>query len=321
MVSSLDIKRLAASVGFDLCGITPARAIPEAERQYRSWLEHGYHGAMDWMTKYVDRRADASRLSAGLNSVIMVGLNYYQPNSQSIPLGMGRVSRYARGRDYHRVVDKMLRQLIARIHNSLDREVVHPARPKFKHWVDYGPMLERAYAQAAGMGFVGKNATLINRQFGSWIFLGEIVTSISLEPDNRGAIEHGSCGSCRQCIEACPTGAIVGDGMVDSRRCLSYLSVESRGEIPREFHRALDSSLFGCDICQEVCPLNQRRQQPTSHTDLKSEAGVGEFLDCRRLVELDEDGYLALAGGTSLMRAKSTGLQRNARVVLANQSS
>jgi epoxyqueuosine reductase len=201
----------------------------------------------------------------------------------------------------------------------LDRDAVLQQRPVFKHWVDYGPVLERAYAARAGLGFIGKNTNLITRGFGSWVFLGEIVTSLELEPDRP---DPGRCGRCRECIDACPTGAISNDGVLNSRKCLSYLTIEHKGTIPDENANRMGKQVFGCDICQEVCPFNKERQRPAAHPQLQYEQGVGEFVDCDAILRMKtEDDFLRLAAGTPLTRAKLTGLQRNARIVLRNSSS
>ncbi len=318
MITATDIKELAGQVGFDLCGVATADSIPEADRRYHEWLRLNHHAGMDWMAKYSDRRAHASRLADGVRSVIVIGLNYYHPNSEPVPPGHGRVSRYARGRDYHKIIHPMTVELIARIQRSIDKEVTIQHRPTFKHWVDYGPMLERAYAVRAGLGFVGKNTNLITRNYGSWVFLGEIVTTLELEND---VGDPGGCGRCRECIDACPTGAITDEGMLDSRKCLSYLTVEHRGDIAAEAARSVGQQIFGCDICQEVCPFNLKRQKPADHPLLQYDHGAGEFVDCEMILNTKTgDDFLAFAAGTPLTRVKLAGLQRNARIVLRNSS-
>lgn len=322
MITSEKIKQLAQDSGFDLCAITSPEQIPHATERYRRWLEDGHHGEMGWMAKSQERRTDPRQLMEGVRSVIMLGLNYYQPNSESTPAGHARVSRYARGRDYHKVIARKIKTLIARIEATLDRDAVVQSEEarRFKWWVDYGPFLERAYAEKAGMGFIGKNSLLINWEFGSWFFLAEIVTSLELESDSATENFHGRCGKCTRCIDACPTGAIVDDGVVDSRRCISYLTIEHRGEIPEALSQAMGDMLFGCDICQEVCPFNQKRAIPTSHEELLPPRGVGEFVDCEQIVTLeDTDQFLELTAGTPLTRPKLEGLKRNARVVLGNR--
>ena len=319
LINSRQIKQIARQCRFDLCGIAEAAGLPEAESRYRAWLAKGQQAEMGWMKKHADRRANASLLADGVRSVIMLGLNYYQPDAPELPLGHGRVARYARGRDYHKVMEKMMGEMITRIEDEIDREAVCQSPPKFLRWVDYGPLLEKAYAEKAGLGYIGKSGMLINRELGSWFFLSEIVTSLPLEPDRVWSGEHGRCGSCQRCIDACPGGAITEDRTIDARRCLSYLTIEHRGEIPNEFARAMGNRVFGCDICQEVCPHNEKRQKPTTCQALLPESGVGESLDCRKILAVeDEAEFLRLAAGTALTRPKLPGLHRNARIVLAN---
>ena len=327
MITSGEIKQIAQDAGFDLCAITTPEPIPQATERYRQWLEQGHHADMAWMTKSPERRCNPSQLMDGVRSVIMLGLNYYQENCEQTPRGharvpcCARVSRYARGRDYHKVIARKIKTLIARIEAATNRNAVvqKDAACRFKWWVDYGPFLERAYAEKAGMGFIGKNSMLINREFGSWFFLAEIVTSFELEPDSAPENYHGQCGKCTRCIDACPTGAIVGDGVIDSRRCISYLTIEHRGDIPSDLAASMGDLLFGCDICQEVCPFNQKRAVPTSHDELLPSHGVGEFVDCGQVVALeDNEQFLKLTAGTPLTRPKLDGLKRNAKVVLDN---
>ena len=268
---------------------------------------------MNWLVKNIERRTDPSRLDISARSVIMLGLNYFQPNAKVAPDGFGRVSRYARGRDYHKVIERMIRRLLKLIKTRFPDTV----QAEFKWWVDYGPFLERAYAAKAGLGYLAKNGMLISRQFGSWVFLAEIVTDLELEPDNPLAVNHGRCGKCRLCIDACPTGAIVGDGVVDSSRCISYLTVERPGEIPAELSEKMGNLIFGCDICQEVCPHNGRAKE-TACVDLLPEKGVGEFLNTEKVLSMQSrEEFLELTAGTALTRPGLEGLKRNAQIVQA----
>ncbi len=389
MIDSQAIKRLAYQVGFDLCGVCVPEVIPEARERYFRWLEKNYHGELAYLAKNPERRSDPRLLLEGGKSVILLGLNYYQPNSETVSEGYGRVSRYARGRDYHKVIAKKTKGLIRGIEGEIGSRWVTPrggeqisqdvaeggvessreARPNgtrterkkenvetsasrtpsgqgfrptidsgegfrhtiesgegfphtshpregghpvFRWFVDYGPMLERAYAEKAGLGYVGRNGMLISRQFGSWIFLAEIITTLELMPDDPKAIKHGTCGTCRKCIEACPTQAIVEDRVVDSTRCISYLTIERPTVVDETLIPKIGERIFGCDVCQEVCPHNFQRQKLTKHEAFLS-GGVGEFIDTRKVLAMQtREDFLALTSGTPLTRTKLEGLQRNA---------
>jgi len=336
MLTSAVVKNLARAAGFDLCGVCRAEPIGEAVKRFDWWLEQGFQGEMDYLPRRRDERADPSILLPGAKSVIMLGLNYYQPDRDDppepgrgefvdrrklperrfAPKGKGRVSKYARGRDYHKVILRLTKHLARKL-EGFDNVT---SDDKFYHWVDYGPFLERAYGRLAGLGYIGRNSMLINREYGSYFFLAEILTTVELEPDDRSAVNHGICGKCRRCIEACPTGAILEDGVIDARRCISYLTIERPTEIPEELHRPMGDYLFGCDICQEVCPHNLKAKL-TAHGELLPEAGVGELIDLGRIESIENrEQFLELTAGTPLVRPRQEGLQRNAGIVRRNQS-
>ncbi|MCD6249517.1 MAG: tRNA epoxyqueuosine(34) reductase QueG [candidate division Zixibacteria bacterium] len=320
MITSDDIKQLAARAGFDLCGICSAEPIPEAQAQFMAWLDKGYQAEMNWMApeeQNLERRTDPSRLGIDAKSVIMLAVNYYQPNSDSVPVGYGQVSRYARGRDYHKVVENKIKKLLKLITTRFPDTTPE----KFKWWVDYGPFMERAYAAKAGLGFLGKNGMLISRKFGSWLFLAEIVTTLELEPDDPNAVNHGRCAKCTKCIDACPTGAIVSDGVVDSSLCFSYWTVENPLHTSESVAAQNRHSLLGCDICQEVCPHNNKhRSILTAHDELMPDHGVGEFLSFEKILSMTtREEFLEMTAGTALTRPKLEGLQHTARIVKENR--
>ena len=239
-------------LGFDLCGIAPAESFPELSF-LRDWIERGYAGEMAWMPRSADRRADVREVVPGARSVIVTGTLY---NTVGRPALRCRrlqthvcgISRYAWGDDYHDVLKERLDALLAWMRAE------SPEPFDARAYVDTGPVQERVYAQYAGLGWIGKNTCLINPELGSWLFLSEIICTLPLEPDTQGLEQ---CGSCTRCLEACPTGALVDSGVLDSTRCLSYLTIELRGAIPDEYRPALGTHVYGCDICQDVCPYNQ----------------------------------------------------------------
>ena len=308
MITSAAIKSHARSLGFDLCGIAPVDDFPELA-YLREWLANGYAGDMAWMTRTAERRADVRNVDANARSVIFTATLYNtdRPYSDAQPQDVARVSRYAWGDDYHDVIktrlDALLEWMRANAGASFDA----------KAYVDTGPVQERVYAQYAGVGWIGKNTCLINPEIGSWLFLGEIITTLALEPDTQGLEQ---CGSCTRCIEACPTGALLEAGVLDSNRCLSYATIELRSAIPEGLRAAMGAHVYGCDICQEVCPYNQ--PAPHSSDDAwQPRAG----LDAPRLIELwrlsDRD-LRALVKGTPMTRTKLGGLRRNLAVAIGN---
>ncbi|MEA1981316.1 MAG: tRNA epoxyqueuosine(34) reductase QueG [candidate division Zixibacteria bacterium] len=317
------IKELAFSSGFDLCGITTPEIIPEAKENYQKWLAKNYHGEMEWLNRNVERRTNPSLLIENAKSVIMLGLNYYQPNADEIPKDYGRVSRYARGKDYHKIIKKKIENLIFKMMLAIepgldvnDKKLREKSRRYFRWFVDYGPFVERSYAAKAGLGFIGKNGMLINKQFGSWIFLAEIISSLEITIDDEVNVNHGRCGTCTKCIDACPTSAIIEDGILDATKCISYLTIEKPSDIPEELTPKMGKLIFGCDICQEVCPHNGRAIE-TTHKDFMSDKGVGEFLNAKTILKLQSrEDFLKLTAGTPLVRPKLDNLQRNAKIVL-----
>ena len=310
------VRQLAFEAGFDLCGVTAAEKLVSESERFASWLDNGFHGEMKYLADRQERRSDPTSLLESAHSIIVLGLNYYQPDTNQTPPNHGRISRYARGKDYHKIIERRTKELIRRLEATSD--IGNTA--EFKWFVDFGPVLERAYAQRAGLGYIGRNSMLINRTFGSWIFLSEIFTNLELETDNPKAARHGTCGTCTRCIEACPTGAIVADRVIDARRCISYLTIERPTEIPQELADRLGDRIFGCDICQDVCPHNQQRSKLTNHKELLAESGVGEFLDTKSVLAMQtREEFLKLTAGTPLTRPKLEGLQRNASIVLENE--
>jgi epoxyqueuosine reductase len=308
MLTSSHIKSKAASLGFDLCGIAPVDDFSELSF-LNEWLDRGYAGEMAWMRRTAQRRGDVRNVVPGARSVIVTATLYNtdRPYGDALPSGAAGISRYAWGDDYHDVISGRLDALLEWMRSTSG--VPFDARA----YVDTGPVQERVYAQYGGLGWIGKNTCLINPEIGSWLFLGEIICSLPLDPDTQGLEQ---CGSCTRCLEACPTGALVEPGVLDSNKCLSYLTIELRSAIPEEHRPALGGQVYGCDICQEVCPYNQPAPQ-SGDAPWQPRAG----LDAPRLLDLwrrSDGDLLALVKGSAMTRAKLAGLRRNLAVAIGN---
>ncbi|MFO7973446.1 MAG: tRNA epoxyqueuosine(34) reductase QueG [Candidatus Hydrogenedentota bacterium] len=299
------IKSRAAELGFDACAVAKADTV-DSEDFLGQWLARGYHADMAWMARTKTIRQDVQTKLPGTRSVVVVARNYNHPRPAAEP-GTGRVSRYAWGRDYHRVLRKPLHSLATHI-ESLGKNVATYCS------IDSGPVLEKFWAARAGIGWIGKNSLILRQDLGSWFFLGIILTTLELRPD---APMRDFCGACRRCIDACPTNAIVEPRVVDSRRCISYHTIENRGDIPGTLRSHLDHWVFGCDICQEVCPWNSKAPT-TNETDFYPRPNHAN-LSLEGLEEMTEEEFKDEFEGTPIMRAKLAGMQRNARIVRKNQ--
>lgn len=300
------VKSKAAELGFDACHFARAGLV-DPENRLGAWLAAGYHADMEWMARTALTRQDPAERLPGAASVVVLAKNYHAPRPDSLQRG-GRVSCYAWGRDYHRVLRKPLRQL-ARFVESLQEGAATAG------CIDSGPVLEKFWAARAGLGWIGKNSLVLRRDLGSYIFLAVLITTVELPPD---APTTDCCGSCRACVDACPMGAIVEDRIVDSARCISYQTIENRGEIPVEIANAMGDWAFGCDICQEVCPWN-RKAPITQEHDFHARPGHS-ILDPEWVREMDEETFRQEFSGTPILRAKYTGIQRNVGIVAANQA-
>lgn len=303
----------AHEFGFDLAGVCSA-AKPASWPYYAEWIKKGSHGSMSYLETSLDLRSDPARLLEGVRSIVAVGINYHQSNPAV--QGEPRVAQYALGRDYHRTVRAKLRKLQTALQDLL------PAA-EFRVCVDSAPILEREFAHRAGLGWFGKNTCLIDSKRGSWFLIGLLLTTADLESTGEAT---GGCGTCRLCIDACPTGAIVqseGRWQVDARRCLSYHTIENRGEIPADIEPKLGEWTFGCDVCQEVCPFNQ----PRASQPLRARSTVEpDFLAKRQwpnliqLTQMGEAEWDKLTRGSPVRRAGLRGLKRNAAINLKNAS-
>ena len=249
------IRAKALALGFDAVGFAPAQVARAAQEEFLAFLDQGCHGDMDWLARNAERRADPQTLWPEARSVIVLGQNY-GPSGNPLDLLERRdrasISVYARNADYHDLVKKRLKALARWMHENLAAEV--------KVFVDTAPVMEKHLAQAAGLGWQGKHSNLVSLELGSWLFLGEVFTDLELAPD---AAEEDHCGSCRRCLDVCPTDAFLGPYRLDARRCISYLTIEHKGHIPREFRAALGNRIYGCDDCLAVCPWNKFAQRTT----------------------------------------------------------
>lgn len=291
------VHQRARKEGFDACGIAAAASI-DPEDRLGQWLRSGYHADMDWMERTRDIRQDVQKKLPGTRSVVVVARNYYAARPEAAA-GSGKVARYAWGRDYHRVLLKPLRR-VARFIETLEDGA------KTYCCIDSGPVLEKAWAVRAGLGWLGKNSLVLRRDLGSWFFLGTILTTVELEPDSS---IPDQCGSCRLCIDACPTNAIMEPKVVDSRRCISYQTIENRGEVPEDLRSKFEGWVFGCDICQDVCPWN-RKATVTDEADFHPRPGHANP-DPEWIASMDEETFRKEFSGTPILRAKHVGMLRN----------
>ncbi len=299
------IKQKARELGFDLAGIAPAE--PSAYRDYlRHWLDDGQAGTMDYLAKRFEERTDPTVYVPGAQSVISLAMNYHVPLDPLPPDDQkhhGKIARYALGDDYHETIKERLHQLADWMRTQAPGATTRAA-------VDTAPLMEKELAGRAGVGWVGKNTCLINERIGSWLLLGEIVTTLKL-PHDEPAVDR--CGTCRRCIDACPTDAITEPYKLDARRCISYLTIELREEIPAEFHHSLSGWLYGCDICQDVCPWNGRAPTATDPA-LRPRFPTGT-IDLREVLSWSQDDYRTKLRGSAMKRVKLPVLQRNARLL------
>lgn len=309
---SILVKQMAISLGFDLVGITSAGPLTGAG-YYRNWLAAGYAGSMSYLTRNVPIREDPSRLWPQARSIICAAVSYNSadkgrspPPTVNSPVGL--ISSYARGDDYHVVLRKMLERLADEIAAALGEDF------EWRAFVDTGPLLERTLAAAAGLGWVGKHTLVLHPRLGSYLFLGELVTSLRLAPDEPIA-DH--CGTCTRCLDACPTEAFPRPYVLDATRCISYLTIEHRGEVSRELAEKSQNWVYGCDICQEVCPFNSKAP-PTRH-DAFIRQHLPAAISLLDLLALDRERYRELTRGTAADRAKLHMWQRNAAIALGNQ--
>jgi epoxyqueuosine reductase len=303
-LTSEQIEELALETGFDLVGVIPL-APPRAAPLFERWLDAGHHGEMAWLARDRERILDPRKIFPKGRSLLVVGFGHARA---AVTLeGGGRVARYAAGRDYHNIGQRLLKKLIRRLRQAGVEGRMRPI-------IDAGPLLERSHAAEAGIGFESRSANLIHPEFGPWFFLGEILLEEELEP-TEGSIT-ASCGNCTACLDACPTGALREPGVVDSRLCISYLTIEHRGPIPHHLRPAIGDRVFGCDVCAEVCPWGRRAE------DRSSRFGTHAAIEGKRLADwlgTPEADFAEIFRGSPLRRSRRDGLARNAAIALGNR--
>ena len=300
----------AREAGFDLVGVTRAEPLARGGERLREWQEAGMAADMGYMHRPVELLSNPKKLQKSARSVVSLGVSYYPGDHPENDGSGGRVARYAWGRDYHEVIKERLFRLREKLEEELGTKI------KARGFTDAVPLLERSAAQHAGLGFFGRNSCLINNNIGSYFFIADLIVDLELEPDPPGT---GTCGRCTRCMDHCPTGAIKAPGVVDARLCISYLTIENRGEIPRHLRPQVGDWAFGCDVCQEVCPYNRRKATRSRWPEFSQEAGAGSYLDVVSVLGIRTDEEFAHRfEGTPLTRPGRAGLLRNCCVVAGN---
>jgi epoxyqueuosine reductase len=289
----------AKQIGFDLVGFAKADKLIEETENLKKWLELKYHGDMEYMERNLEKRNDVSKVLPGVKSVISLAVNYYTNEQYSNQKDKGKISRYAWGKDYHLIIWKKLGQL----ENEL-KEI----DPEFesKSYVDTGPVMDKAWAVKAGLGWLGKHTNVINKEMGSWFFIATVFTNYEFE---YSSIITDHCGSCTACIDACPTGAIVEEYLLDSTKCISYLTIENKKEIPDKFKDQFDNWIFGCDICQDVCPWNIKFAEATLNSGFLPK---NKEINLSEITNMSEDEFRERFSESPVKRTKLKGLKRNA---------
>ena len=308
----LDLKKqiteYAVQCGFDLVRITRAGEFAQDRDVALTRIKSGQMDGLPWYTESrVRRGADPQTLLPGARSIICLGLSYLDDETPTA--SGGKVARYASVKDYHRAMKRRMKALVRGLEERLESSI------KAKWYVDDGPMLDRAAAARSGLGWFGKSTNIITPSHGSWVLLGQVITDLDLEPDP--ALQK-ACGACVRCIDDCPTGAIVAPFIVDNARCISYQTIENRGVIPLDMRPLIGDWVFGCDICQDVCPVNRKAEKPLQPIQKAEAVGPSGKLDLAELLALSEGEFRARFQGTSIMRAKRVDMQKNACVALGN---
>lgn len=310
-----NIKAIAEKIGFDVVGVTKPGSLIQGEQAIQNWVEEGLHGSMKYLENFAERKTRFFETVKEVKSVIVLGVNYYTSHQspdtshQESKSVLGRVARYAWGKDYHEVIRRKHEELICKIQKIAGEDF------QAKSCVDIQPIPERFAAVQSGLGFIGKHTNLLNQKFGPWLFLSEIVTNLDLEED---IPSQGDCGTCTHCQTVCPTGALDQDYKMDARRCIAYLTIEHKGIIPRELRPKIKNWIFGCDECLAICPFTSKSKE-SSWKELTPAEGKGEWLNIDKLFELKSNSdYEREFQGTALLRASRKQMLRNACIILGN---
>ena len=292
------IKSIASDLGFDFCGVSKAGFLEDEAPKLEDWLNKGYHGKMYYMENHFDKRLDPTKLVEGAKSVVSLMYNYY-PEQDLTKSDSYKIAKYAYGKDYHFVIKDKLKDFMNRIHEEI-------GAVEGRVFVDSAPVMERQWAAKSGLGWIGKNSLLLNKQRGSFYFLAELILDLELAAD--GPMKD-YCGTCTKCIDACPTDAIIGDGILDASKCISYLTIELKDELPTEFSDKMENWVFGCDICQDVCPWNRfskahQEEAFNPHTLLNE-------MNKKDWEEMTQDVFNEIFRKSAVKRTKYEGLKRN----------
>lgn len=301
VISKEIIINKARELGFDLIGFSPAEKLQKELGSLEKWLGKNYHAEMKYMERNLEKRKDIRNVFPKAKSVISLGLNYYTPEKYSENHKYGKISRYAWGKDYHLIIWEKLNLLIEDLKNI-------DGLFEAKTYVDTGPVMDKAWAVRAGIGWMGKHSNIINKKIGSWFFIANVITNFEFDYDL--PIED-FCGSCTACIESCPTNAIIDEYVVDANKCISYLTIENKNEIPEKFKDKFNNWIFGCDICQDVCPWNNKFSQVTTENDFYSRNNNSEIL-FEDIKKMDQEEFSKKFKESPVKRAKLKGLKRNA---------
>ena len=294
----------AKKAGFDIVGFSDAVPLFSEIDNLNNWIANGFQSGMSYMERNIEKRQDVKNILPNAKSVISLGLNYYTSHKHSPKKGYGKISRYGWGIDYHYIIWEMLDKLISEL-QKIDSTF------EAKSYVDTGPVMDKVWAVRSGLGWVGKHSNVINKNFGSWFFITEIITTSSFSPD---VSSNDFCGNCTKCIDACPTSAIVSEGVVDANRCISYLTIENKGEISNEFTGKFDNWLFGCDICQDVCPWNNKFAKESVFEEFQPK--LGTELNLIEIEEMTNQQFKSKFEKSPIKRSKLKGLKRNAEFLL-----